>query len=468
MRPLWQRFTVLGLSLLLASGMFLVFILALQSTSAAQASSLASAPHERLAFRFRPASSVAQVNSMSSAPVVLAEYHVWHGLPNHLIPPPYTSTEPSVISNHIRLAQAQGIDGFVVDWYGKPSKPCGTPGGFLNDCDREFMDQATAELMQQAGPAGFKVALMYDEGTISASGITNTISYTNMVLNDLLYAKKYLTMTAYLTMTRGITTGPAIFVFPYDNVDPHIDWAYVRNQLTTSLGMPVILLDKDPTPANALKFDGFYAWVQPANTGWRLDGTEWGELYLKWFYNEMSTTYSNTIAVGGVWPGFDDTLASWGQGRYMWRRCGQTWRDTWKLANDYNPPFVMIDTWNDIEEGTDIEYGVGDCLVPSQVQPLFNRVVYTDTLTNTGKCTDVFNITTESKNPWTVTTNFTSKVLPPHTSTALVITVTVPITGISIGNTLTVTATSALSSPVSSSVVHLTTLYQVYLPVILK
>jgi hypothetical protein len=406
---------------------------------------------------------VAQAGSSStaSAPVVLAEYHVWHGLPSHHTPPPYTSTEPSVISNHIRLAQAQGIGGFVVDWYGPPKKPCGELGGFANDCDREFMDQATAELMQQAGPQGFRVALMYDEGAVSGSGITNTISYTNLVLNDLLYARRYLTMTAYLTMNTGITTAPAIFIFPYDAIDPYVDWVYIRNHL----GIPIILLDKDPDPDHAINFDGFYAWVWTPE--WKAEGTKWGEDYLIWFYETMKNLYSNKITIGGVWPGFDDSSASWGSNRYMWRRCGQTWLDTWGLANDYNPPFVMIGTWNDFEEGTDIEYGVGDCLAFSQMSLLFSgRVVYTDTLINTGKYTDTFTITVQAQNGSPVTTNFTSQLLPPHASTALVITVTVPLTQVSIGSSVTVTATSTLSASVKSNLVN--SLYHIYFPLVLK
>jgi hypothetical protein len=44
----------------------------------------------------------------------------------------------------------------------------------------------------------------------------------------------------------------------------------------------------------------------------------------------------------------------------MQSRCGQTFEDTLHLDNRYfdaaNPlPFVMIETWNDYEEGTAIE-----------------------------------------------------------------------------------------------------------------
>jgi hypothetical protein len=44
----------------------------------------------------------------------------------------------------------------------------------------------------------------------------------------------------------------------------------------------------------------------------------------------------------------------------MQSRCGQTFEDTLHLYNRYfdeshPPPFVMIETWNDFEEGTAIE-----------------------------------------------------------------------------------------------------------------
>jgi len=44
------------------------------------------------------------------------------------------------------------------------------------------------------------------------------------------------------------------------------------------------------------------------------------------------------------------------------RRCGQTWRDTWRIAAQYDPPIVLVETWNDFEEGTDIEFGIEDCV----------------------------------------------------------------------------------------------------------
>ncbi len=389
--------------------------------------------------------------------LTLAAYQAWFGLNSHIKPPPYISTDTTVISGHITAALAQGIDGFVVDWYGPEA-------GAPNDPDRRFIDEATLKLLQQSEGRGFYVALMYDEGTVSRNE-TLTTAYQSRVISDLLYARRYFTMSAYLHLNEY----PALFVFPYGTVDPYIDWAQVRAQL----GVTVTLFDKDPnpySPTHDAQFDGFYAWVY---TQWRTDGTDWGEGYLTWFYNTMATpTYTNKIAIGGVWPGFDDSLASWGSGRYMWRRCGQTWCDTWSIAAQYAPPIVMIDTWNDFEEGTDIEFGTGECLTPSREKcaPLGGgQVVYTHTLANTGKFTNTFDVEARSSNAWPTITNLTSVTLISHTSTILTVTLTVPKTA-SVGaqDVLVVTATSQLSREVHSSVVNTTTACGCFLPIVLK
>ncbi len=405
---------------------------------------------------------IAQTGYTTLSPMVLAEYQAWHGLvPTHTNPP-YTSTDPLVISRHIQMAQAMGISGFVVDWYGPPR-------GLSNDTDRAYIDQVIAELMRQSEARGFKVALMYDEGTISNTEPLTTLHETRAI-SDLLYARRYFTSPAYLS----INGYPALFVFPYLEVEPNINWLHVRSQL----GLTVTLLDEGPNTddqVHDLQFDGFYAWVQPSASGWSDDGHEWGHDYLTWFYNVMAglaPTYTNRITVGGVWPGFDDSNAPWGHYpyRYMWPRCGQTWRDTWQLAYQYNPPYVMIDTWNDFEEGTGIEFGVGDCLIQSQRRSTLpaRTIVYTNVLTNTGKFIDAFTLTASSSGGWPVGISPTSATLLSHTGTLVTITLIVPVTAhAGAVDALAVTATSQISPSVYSSLVNTTTvLYGIYLPVV--
>ncbi|MGC2711132.1 MAG: hypothetical protein WA252_18515, partial [Candidatus Sulfotelmatobacter sp.] len=65
-------------------------------------------------------------------------------------------------------------------------------------------------------------------------------------------------------------------------------------------------------------------------------------------------------AIGGAWPGFNDSKAKWGLNRHMESDCGKTFDATLNMYERYydnaNPlPFMLIETWNDYEEGTAIE-----------------------------------------------------------------------------------------------------------------
>lgn len=289
-----------------------------------------------------PTSNFVHPACQMTSTLVLAAYQAWFGLPDHLPLAPYTSTDPIAIARHIEWAQDRCIDGFVVDWYGPPD-------GLANDRDRSFIDQATTTLLQLAETTpDFKVGLMYDEGTLR--GVTAFT--TTRVISDLLYAiEHYSASSHYLTLSGR----PALFIFPYPEVDRNIDWAQVRQRL----GVNVTLLTMGPNtsaPTHDTYFDGFYAWVQA--TPWiPYHCTDLGLDYLDWFYRTMlGITYTDKLMVGGVWPGF--YALSWDQGRCIERRCGQTWRDTWALAEQFRVPVVLIETWNDFEEGTDTEYGV--------------------------------------------------------------------------------------------------------------
>ena len=129
---------------------------------------------------------------------------------------------------------------------------------------------------------------------------------------------------------------------------------------------PWLIYENDPGQyANA--FDGFYAWIQ----GWATDGSNWGEQSLTNFYQTMQSKYADKIIVGGVWASFDDSKASWGLNRHISARCGQTFTDTFNLWKKYyradDPiPFLLVETWNDYEEGSAIERGIAGCGSGSQ------------------------------------------------------------------------------------------------------
>ena len=279
----------------------------------------------------------------SGQPVMLAAYLPWFGQPGH-INVGYSSQDRVVIEKQIDQAKQLGISAFVVNWYGQR---------------HSFEDHAYALMQEVAAEKDFKVAIMYDEDDSEPSAETDNI------ISDLQYAYDHyigphavVPREAYLEYEGR----PMIFIFPKGG---HVDWNQVR-QAANGWENPPLLIYKDIHPDLANVFDGFYAWINPGKQGWQPNGSGWGQDYLENFYKTMSTKYPNKIAVGGAWPGFNDSKASWSRNRVMDARCGRTLLDTLHIYHRYydqqHPlPFLMIDTWNDYEEGSAIERGVDTC-----------------------------------------------------------------------------------------------------------
>lgn len=279
------------------------------------------------------------------SPEVIALYEAWFGHPQH-IAVGYSSHDPDVIKTQIRRAKSMGISAFVVDWYG----------------DREpFIDKSYALLQSAAEKNKFKIAMMYDESD-EEEGATDEAIADFTMFHDTYLAANAPGHQAYLTYQGR----PVIFIFPKAG---HTDWNKVR--AAVDKWNPAPLLIQENLPGHyAAAFDGFYAWIE----GWSPDGSNWGQQYLNNFYHTMLSKFSDKIVVGGAWAVFNDSKAAWGLNRRISARCGQTFSDTfdfWRrvLPPDNPPPFVMIETWNDYEEGSAIEPGLPTCNPTQSTQP---------------------------------------------------------------------------------------------------
>jgi hypothetical protein len=276
-----------------------------------------------------------------NSPEVIALYEAWFGHPRH-IAVGYSSQDPATLNSQIRHAQAMGISAFVVDWYG----------------DREpFIDQSYALMQQAAEKDHFHVAMMYDETTNEDDATDEAIADFTM-FHDTYLSPKAPGRQAYLTYEGR----PVIFIFPKGG---HTDWSKVRALVSQWNPAPLLIQENLPG-ADAAAFDGFYAWINPGAKGWSADGSNWGEEYLSNFYATMKSKYPDRIIVGGAWASFNDSKASWSLNRRISARCGQTFTDTFNFWRRVFPPdqpipFLMIETWNDYEEGSAVERGVPDC-----------------------------------------------------------------------------------------------------------
>lgn len=271
------------------------------------------------------------------SPKLLAVYMPWFGDHTHM-DVGYSSQDPAVLRKQIQQAKHMGISAFVVDWYGE-SKP--------------YSDHNFALLQEAASENHFQVALLYNESEDEDTQATDsTIAALDKAYKDY-FGPSAKGRDAYLTYDGR----PIIFIFPKSG---HIDWNRVREH-SSGWDRPPLLIYKDQPPEQfASDFAGSYAWVQPGPGGWAADGSNWGEQYLDNFYKTMRNKHPDKIAIGGAWPGFDDSAAKWGLNRHMESACGKTLDTTLNLYERYydgaSPlPFLLIETWNDYEEGTAIE-----------------------------------------------------------------------------------------------------------------
>jgi hypothetical protein len=215
-----------------------------------------------------------------------------------------------------------------------------------------------------AAEENFHIAMMFDETTEPTGPATDDTLAAFKKFRETYLAPSAPGRQAYLTYQDR----PVIFIFPKGG---HTNWNRVRAQVNSWNPVPLLIYENQPTPfANV--FDGFYAWVNPGSNGFAADGSNWGEDYLRNFYAKMNSTFPGKILVGTAWPGFDDSKAAWGSGRFISQRCGETFTDTLRLAHEANSPerpmpYLLIATWNDYEEGTAIERGLPKC-DPSQQQ----------------------------------------------------------------------------------------------------
>jgi hypothetical protein len=268
---------------------------------------------------------------------VYAALMMWFGESNHMNIG-YSSTDPAQIKRQVEDMISRGINGVIIAWYGP----------------NNAIDQATQLLMAEAeNHPGFTFAIMIDHGAIewdSCSGCTPQQALTAQM--------QYLEQTYFHSPAYMTEQGqPVVTNFDID-LNYTIDWNALNAALATH---PLFLFQNNGGFSHTLS-GGSYSWVMPTTT-------DDGAAYLSSFYS-TGASFPSEQTVGATYKGFNDSLASWGSNRIMSQQCGQTWLQTFSKINSiYNSakPLsgLQLVTWNDYEEGTEIESGIDNCLTVS-------------------------------------------------------------------------------------------------------
>ncbi len=265
---------------------------------------------------------------------VYAHFMPWFGANQHMNVG-YKSADPTQVKAQVTDMLSRGISGMIVDWYG--------PGS--------YEDSTTQYVKTEAESRGgqFEFAVMEDAGAVS--GCTDC---TTAIINDLTYVyTTYEGSSAYMRWNGN----PVVFFFGVGSLP--VNWATVHSSLP---GNPIFIFQN----SGAFTFSqsgGGFSWVEPETvTSTDLIGAG----YLADFY-QTAEQYSAELPFGAGYKGFNDVLAAWSANRYVDQQCGQTWLQTLaEIGKFYSStrqlPRLQLVTWNDYEEGTEIETGIDNCV----------------------------------------------------------------------------------------------------------
>jgi PKD repeat protein len=275
---------------------------------------------------------------------IYAHFMPWFGFGDHMSVG-YKSNDIAQVQRQVNDIVSRGIDGVTIDWYGR---------GTFNK-NFTFYDQSSQMVMHQAElHPGFQFAIMYDGGALKTCAATVGCDVTQTMIDDLNYvATTYEGSAAYLYFAGR----PVIFFFGESTYN--LDWTRVRNGVANN---PEFIFRNAGGFTHAQSNGGF-SWVAPET----VSATDPMALLYLDNYDKTSLTDAGMFSTGSGYKGFNDSLAIWGTGRFINQQCGQTWlqslAEAGKFYSSTNQMLgTQIVTWNDYEEGSEMETGIDNCV----------------------------------------------------------------------------------------------------------
>ena len=279
-----------------------------------------------------------EADSAQSPPLVLAFYYGWYDekswSPDRVADmpvQPYASRERSTIERQVREARQAGIDAFVMSWYGPREKDNQTETNF-----RTLLDVAQAQ--------GFRATVDFETtGPFfqSQQDVVNALSY---------LLSTHARHPAFLRWQGK----PVVFFWRQQRFSVET-WAAIREQVDPQ--RESLWIAEGTTLDYLPVFDGLHlyniTWDPPTDP--RYTANKFRRLIDD--YNARHGTHKLWVAT--VMPGYDDTKARDREHRYRHdRRDGAYYVETWQAAIGSHPDWIIITSYNEWVEGTQIEPSV--------------------------------------------------------------------------------------------------------------
>jgi hypothetical protein len=199
--------------------------------------------------------------------------------------------------------------------------------------------------------------------------------------------------------TDTCSTQSDCFMQIYSLVTQELDAQFGKNNYYRIFAYQQGCPDKKNNPGSGHPYsDGCYAWIKVHTYSDPSKIDIPSQLYSDTAQKTLSNFYINAgnltdvapnglppLVMGAVFKGFDDYQATWwakSGNKVLTQGCGTTWQNTFAEPRLHgfgpeNPlPYIVVETWDDYEEGTEVETGISNCIDSST----FNLTINADLL----------------------------------------------------------------------------------------
>jgi hypothetical protein len=241
----------------------------------------------------------------------------------------YDSRDPQVIDRHIDQAKAHGLTGFIATWWGQG----------------KYEDKAFSIVLGRAEEKNFKVTVYWE----TAPGKDQ--AQIEHAVDDLVYlVTRYGKSKAFLK----VNGRPVIFV--YGRVMgqvPAASWPAILREAHAKAGDFLLIAD-----GYQEKYANLFDGVHEYNNCGSVKGKS-PEALRAWAADHYNKAVSlarkhDRISCVTLIPGYDDTKIR-KPGLKAERQKGEVYRVLWEEAIKARPDWVLITSWNEWHEGSEIE-----------------------------------------------------------------------------------------------------------------
>lgn len=240
---------------------------------------------------------------------------------------PYDSGDAHTVRRQLALAHHAGLDGLVVSWWGRESAEARTLEG----------------LWSPAREAGLVLAPYYETGELWRRGAAGVIRDLEVLLDGHGLEPAWL----------RVGDRPVVFVYAAHRLRPPV-WDTVLAHLAGRRPRPFLVVDA-PGPEWLLarpgwleRFDGLHVY-SPAPI--MAAGRDLRGAYARL---AQAARGAGVLFAPAVSPGFDDRRIRV-PGTVVARDDGATYARTWDAALAASPAWILVSTWNEWHEGSEIE-----------------------------------------------------------------------------------------------------------------